>query len=411
MTEAEKPTKETQKLDGGSLPIDWKPVRLRTLLMQDATYGIVKAEGFVDNGIPMLRGGDIKNGRIGRDMPNVSKAKSEEYQRTILRNGDVVIALVGYPGEAAVVPPDLEGANISRAVGLLRPSKALSAEFLCCYLNSESGRTEFLKPSAGSAQIVVNLKDLNNLTIPIPQDKREQSIVAETLNDADALIEELEKLIAKKRLIKQGAMQELLTGKRRLPGFSGEWSNVSVAKLGDIVTGGTPPTTISKFWNGPFPWITPTDISEDKNVSDSPRTLTSEGRKLARALPSDTLLVTCIASIGKNAVLRQPGACNQQINAVIPNQMSDVDFLYYLLELNTGYLLQNSGITATRIISKKVFSDLEFYMPELEEQRAIAAVLSAMDEELSTLEAKLSKARQMKQGMMQELLTGRIRLV
>ena len=165
-----------------SPPSDWTPTRLRDVLAQDATYGIVKAGTFVRSGIPMLRGGDIKNGRIARDMPHVSEAKSEEFKRTVLRDADVVIALVGYPGECAVVPPDLAGANISRAVGLLRPSKVLSPDFLSCYLNSDSGRAEFLKPSAGSAQIVVNLKDLNNLTVPLPRDKAEQKAIAAALN-------------------------------------------------------------------------------------------------------------------------------------------------------------------------------------------------------------------------------------
>ncbi len=197
----------------GVIPEDWRTMRLQSLLSQPATYGVVKAGIFQGRGIPMLRGGDIKGGRVNTDLPLISREKSAEYQRTVLRHGDVVIALVGYPGEAAVIPEALGGANISRAVGLLRPSNALNAGFLTCYLNSSSGRKEFLKPGAGSAQMVVNLRDLNLLWVPLPPTKSEQGAIAEALSDVDAEIGGLEAKLAKARQVKQGMMQELLTGR------------------------------------------------------------------------------------------------------------------------------------------------------------------------------------------------------
>jgi len=105
------------------------------------------------------------------------------------------------------------------------------------------------------------------------------------------------------------------------------------------------------------------------------------------------------------------GACNQQINAIVPNAEHDADFLYYLIDSRKQYLLANAGITATSIISKRVFSELLFSIPPLPEQRAIAAVLSDMDAEIAALEARREKTRVLKQGMMQELLTGKTRLV
>jgi restriction endonuclease S subunit len=200
----------------GVIPEDWRTMRLQSLLSQPATYGVVKAGMFQRRGIPMLRGGDIKGGRVNTDLPLISLEKSAEYQRTVLRNGDIVIALVGYPGEAAVIPEALGGANISRAVGLLRPSNALNAGFLTCYLNSNSGRREFLKPGAGSAQMVVNLRDLNLLWVPLPPTKSEQGAIAEALSDMDAEIAALEAKLTKAHQIKQGMMQELLTGRMRL---------------------------------------------------------------------------------------------------------------------------------------------------------------------------------------------------
>ena len=142
---------------------EWAVTVLGDLLTMRATYGIVTAGEFRDSGVPMMRGGDIKGGRVGFDLPFVSPEKSSEYSRTVLKQNDVVIALVGYPGEAAKVPARLEGANISRAVGLLRLSKRIEPDYLVSYLNSSMGRQIVLAPSAGSAQLVVNLAELNKL--------------------------------------------------------------------------------------------------------------------------------------------------------------------------------------------------------------------------------------------------------
>ena len=194
---------------------DWTEAILGNLLTMKATYGIVKAGGFKESGVPMLRGGDIKGGRIGVDLPFVSYEKSVEYSRTILKRDDVVIALVGYPGEAAMVPAHLEGANISRAVGLLRLNNKITPDFLVSYLNSPIGRRMVLAPSAGSAQLVVNLASLNKLRFPLPPIS-EQASLAAVLSDMDSELAALEQRRDKARDLKQGMMQELLTGKTRL---------------------------------------------------------------------------------------------------------------------------------------------------------------------------------------------------
>ncbi len=188
---------------------------MREVLTQNATYGIVTAGTFVQNGVKMLRGGDIVDGRINTDLPMVSQEKAAEYVRTVLVRNDVVIALVGYPGASAKIPEELIGANISRAVGLLRLNGKVSAEFLVCFLNSSDGRRMVLAPSAGSAQQVVNLAALNKLQFTIPPFP-EQTAIAAVLTDMDAELALLEARLDKTRAFKQGMMQELLTGKTRL---------------------------------------------------------------------------------------------------------------------------------------------------------------------------------------------------
>ncbi len=192
--------------------------------------------------------------------------------------------------------------------------------------------------------------------------------------------------------------------------FSGEWEMKRVAEFGDVITGATPSTKIDVYWGEPYPWITPTDISEIRDMITSERHVTQEGLNAIRTLPPNTVLVTCIASIGKNAILKTIGSCNQQINAVSPNTSYNAEFLYYLFEFNSNYLLANAGITATNIVSKAAFSSLVFEVPALEEQRAIAEVLSDVDGLINALDALIAKKRAIKHATMQQLLTGKTRL-
>jgi type I restriction enzyme, S subunit len=194
---------------------EWEVVSMRNVLVQNATYGIVTAGAFVGNGVKMIRSGDIVDGCINTDLPMVTREKAEEYSRTRLLRDDVVIALVGYPGASARILDELIGANISRAVGLLRTNKKIAADYLVCFLNSPDGRRMVLAPSAGSAQQVVNLAALNKLEFRIPS-LAEQTAIAVVLSDLDAELKALEARYTKTCHLKQAMMQELLTGKTRL---------------------------------------------------------------------------------------------------------------------------------------------------------------------------------------------------
>ena len=314
-------------------------------------------------------------------------------------------------GRSAVADIAVARGNVNQHVCEIRPDpEQLSSQFLNSYLLSAAGQRQIDNFQAGGNRQGLNYSQIRSFLIPRPC-LREQRAIAEALSDVDGLLGALEALIAKKRAIKQAAMQQLLTGKTRLPGFSGKWMTKRVSEFGEIVTGATPRTDIDAFWGERYPWITPTDISSDRDMIASERMITQKGLDSIRSLPANSVLVTCIASIGKNAILKIKGGCNQQINAVVPSTDYRAEFLYYLFEFNCQYLLANAGTTATSIVSKATFSELAFEVPLLAEQRAIAAVLSDLDAEVSALEQRREKTRAIKQGMMQQLLTGRVRLV
>jgi type I restriction enzyme S subunit len=211
-------------------------------------------------------------------------------------------------------------------------------------------------------------------------------------------------------------MQELLTGKKRLPGFSGEWDVKRLGELADIRSGGTPSTTQPDFWDGDVPWCTPTDITAlrgFKYLSDTNRKISRLGLNASSAelLPASSLVMTSRATIGECAINLIPVSTNQGFKNFIPSENVDVEFLYYLLLTQKQGFISLCGGSTFLEIGKTQLATFEVRVPTTRgEQSAIAGILSDMDADIAALAAKLAKARQIKYGMMQELLTGRIRL-
>jgi len=183
------------------------------------------------------------------------------------------------------------------------------------------------------------------------------------------------------------------------------WCIKALEEISNIVTGNTPKTSVKEYFDGNYPWITPSDINSEKDIYKSPRTLTEMGLSKARELPPKTLLVTCIASIGKNAILRVKGSCNQQINAILPSLKHDVGFLYYMMNHSTRRLYNLAGTTAVAIINKSNFSKFTIPFPPLPEQQKIAEILSTVDAKIEIIDQQISETQELKKGLMQQLLT------
>lgn len=270
--------------------------------------------------------------------------------------------------------------------------------------------------SESSAQPGLSVSKLLCLPVATPTKKIEQQAIAEALTDADALIEALEQLLAKKRQIKQGAMQELLTGQKRLPGFGGEWEHKPVGDFTDCTAGGTPSTQVPKYWGGPIRWMSSGELNL-KAVDEVEGRITEDGLRNSstKLIPANCVLVG-LAGQGKTrgtvAMNLIPLCTNQSIAAIFPNESFIPSYLYYNLDSRYDELRElSAGDGGRGGLNLTIIRSLVIPFPSLAEQTAIAAVLSDMDAEIAAHEAKLAKARAVKQGMMQELLTGRIRLV
>lgn len=267
-------------------------------------------------------------------------------------------------------------------------------------------------------QNLVGMDVFRNIPLGLPP-LFEQQAIAAALGEVNATIDALDRLIAKKRDIKQAAMQQFLTGRQRLTDCRSAPELWHLGDLGSWRGGGTPSMANAEYWsNGSIPWASSADIK-------SPILSATEKRISSSALESSaTTLIPkgSILAVTRSGILRRffpvsksaLAVCiNQDIKALIPNQRATSDFLLQLL-LYHGPMILASCMKAGTTVESIEFAWLKRYevlIPSVGEQQAIAAVLSDMDAEIAALEARREKSRAIKQGMMQELLTGRTRLV
>ena len=295
------------------------------------------------------------------------------------------------------------------------------------YIYYKFNTIKWLKYNEASGVPSLNANAIEHIAIILPP-LPEQRAIASALSDVDALIEALDRLIDKKRKIKQGTMQQLLSGKKRLKGFGkskgykhtelGEipedWEVEYLNDLCNIYNGGTPSTSIPQYWDGEVAWCTPSEITRlnNKYITKTDRNITELGVKNSSAtiLPENSILLCTRATIGDMAINKIPMATNQGFKNLTPNYHTNALYLYYLLLTKQQKMIELSVGSTFLELSKSALCKIPLQIPPLPEQRAIASVLSDMDAEIEALEAKRNKYTKIKQGMMQDLLTGRVRL-
>ena len=205
--------------------------------------------------------------------------------------------------------------------------------------------------------------------------------------------------------------EEKLVPKLRFSGFDDEWKAVKLNKVGDIVTGATPPTkNKSNFTNSGYLWVTPGDIDSKKFVSKTERNLSEEGLKNGRKLEPYSILVTCIgATIGKICMINEVGSCNQQLNAISPHENFYPDFIYYNIQKTAKNLILLAGNTATPILNKKSFGNLSYNFPSFEEKKKIALFIDKIDQKIELLEQKYQEYQDFKKYLMQQIFAQKLR--
>ena len=422
----------------GIIPEDWGVISIKTVC-KEIFLGLTSKVDYVNfGGIPLVRATDIATGFLSFD--NARTISVEQHQKLtkyrIAKRGDVLVSKSGSLGVCALVGSDDEF-SIYESIIVLQPSSKLDSLFLLCLLRYDETQSRMIGGKVGSGVAHLNIEMFRNLDMPIPPSLKEQKKIGQVVSDVDALITSLEKLITKKRAIKTAAMQQLLTGKKRLPPFDKTHAGYKQTELGEIpedwgvgvignstelITKGTTPMTIGRsFVQSGITFIKVESVGEHGMFDISKFTYIDDitDRLMARSrINEGDLLISIAGALGRAIIATKdilPANTNQAL-AIVRFKVSGkltASFVYHY----TKSILFTKHIDATRSqgaqpnLSLRDIADFPIIIPGEQEQAAITIVLSNIDAELEALEQRLTKTQQLKQGMMQELLTGRTRLV
>lgn len=353
---------------------------------------------------------------------NSSEKKSvvtNETEKYSLRSGDIVLARTGASTGKSYLYDERDG-NFVYAGFLIKASvdeKRHNAKYIVSQLRTPRYWSWVASESMRSGQPGINGKQYSSFLIPVAS-KEEQDDIAETLSCIDTHIANLTELIEKKKAIRDGALEDLVSGRTRLDGFSSEWKDTNIGSItSEIITGGTPSTTISSYWGGTIPWLASTEIHQ-KRITRPTTFITESGIRYsaAKIAPKDSVLIA-LAGQGKTrgtaAFLVQDMAINQSLAALVVNEKADANFLFYAMERSYLRLRElSSGDGGRGGLNKKLLK--QFTIPftlDTFEQKAIADILITIDNEIVSLEEEKDKMLQIKAGAMDDLLTGRVRLM
>jgi len=402
-------------------PNDWKTLSIAEAMCKIMDYrGRTPLKLGMDWGggdIPALSAGNVKKGFI--DFTQECYFGSDALYKKWMTNGvteanDIVFTTEAPLGNVALLLDNRRYILSQRTILLRVNSDILFAPFLFQLILSDSFQCVLSENSTGSTAKGIKRKKFEKLNITFPP-FHEQCAVAGALSDVDALIGALDTALAKKRDLKQAAMQQLLTGQKRLPNFHGNWDEKCLMDVAHITRGASPRPIDSPIWfdeKSSIGWVRISDVTRaGMFLSETSQRLSALGVKSSRPVSKGSLIMSICATVGR-PVITKIDTCIHDGFVVFDSLNIDQRLLYYVLKSierdwgkhgQTGSQMNlNTGlINRTKIVFPK----------DIAEQTAIAEVLSDMDVEIAALEQRRDKTRALKQGMMQELLTGRIRLI
>ena len=388
-----------KRTEVGVIPEDWEATALKnvTLDMVQGVNTAIDRPEYVQDGIPMLKANNVIDEEVifeGAD--HISRKTFSGYKdRFILKKNDFLFSNIGARlGTGSLLRVDIECSFAWNVMRIVPDTRKINPDYFNYFINSPKFSQEIRGMQSGSGMGFVPKGVMQNACIAMPS-LLEQCDIATVLSDVNALLNKLDQLIAKKHDLKQATMQQLLTGQTRLPGFSGEWE---VKRLGDVVE------------------IRKGQLITERDAIHGDIPVIAGGKKPSYFHNRPNRVGKTITVSASGASAGYVAFFDSPIFASDCSTISDVktysiEFIYFqlLLKQDEIYLAQTGG--AQPHIHAVDLMPLEVGMCSLEEQAAIANVLSDMDAELASLESRRDKTRALKQGMMQELLTGRIRLI
>lgn len=356
--------------------------------------------------IPFITSSDLNQGVIKKVSLNISEKGLKHSSAKMIKKGQLIVALYG--ATAGVVAISKINGAINQAV-LAIQSDSFDKKYL--YYWFQNNRQYILNKYTQGGQPNLSAIIIKNFLLPLPP-LSEQQAIARVLSDVDGLIESLDRLINKKKMIKKGAMQQLLTGRQRLPGFTGKWVRKKLGEIADFKNGKTLEKYITK--NGKYYLITLDSLDIEGKLKKEHLRTNFNGNFLSRGdlvmILSDVahgnfLGLTDVIPEDNKYLINQRVAALKNVKDVLPFYLSK-----YINIKQNYFKTMGQGSSQQNLNKKDVLNFEVFYPPTLEEQQAIAQILSDMDAEIEALEKKKEKYEMLKKGLMEQLLTGKIRL-
>ena len=408
----------------GKIPVDWELVQLGDICEEIYRYPTYYNIKYVEqDGVPEVRGELIRiNGELSSDPSEyryISKETSANFPRTILHEGDFVLSVRGTMGKIGYISSRLENANMTANLMRISPDRIkVYPLWLKQFLLSDFFQKRLEEASSATTIKTIKAPELKAIELPLPL-LSEQKKIAEILTTMDEAIEKTSQIIEKTKEAKKGLMQRLFTRgighkkfkKTEIGEIPVEWEVGEISNYGEILTGNTPPTNVPQYYGNEYPFVSPFDLGNKRIIRKTEKYLSKEGFAVARALPANSVLVVCIGStIGKTGIAGTELATNQQINSIICKN-SDYNFVYYYATFINQEFKQLAGTQAVPILNKGNFSKVKVAIPPLSEQNEIGGILSAIDDKIEKELDHKAQLESLKKGLMQVLLTGKIRVL
>ncbi|MDT8427245.1 MAG: restriction endonuclease subunit S [Pseudomonadales bacterium] len=334
----------------------------------------------------------------------------DEDEHLLVRKGDLVYNMMRmWQGASGLAEKD---SIVSPAYIVLSPKNDVDPLYASYLFKTQRLIYLFWAYSYGltSDRLRLYFPDFSIIPVNVPS-VESQARIANIISTWSKAIDLTEKLIRNSQAQKKAIMQQLLTGKVRLTKFPEEWEPFQIGDMGKIVSGGTPDTGDSEYWDGSIPWATPSDIVglRNRHIKNTIRKISKKGvsNSSASILPKGTLLICTRATIGYLAISTAEITTNQGFKNLIPKKNFDVDFLNYLFIFFRNKFIRYACGSTFLELSKKDFSRLRFDCPKLDEQKRIASILGSIDQVISLKYKVLDELVVEKKSLMQQLLTGK----
>lgn len=392
----------------GMIPEDWNIFTLNELskYINDGTH---HTPNYFEQGIPFYSVENVS----ANDFENVKYISLSEHERLIKRckpeKGDLLMTRIGTLGLTKLVDWDING-SIYVSLALIKLNDTVLSEYLYSYTKSEFFLNSVLSRSLLNATPrKINMGEISQIPVPVPPTFQEQKAIAAALSDMDNLITSLDNLINKKKAIKQGAIQRLMTPKE-------SWATKTIKELARYRRGSFPqPYGLPKWYDdiSGMPFVQVVDVDNNNRLkAETKQKISSEGAKKSVFVKKGTILLTIQGSIGRICITQYDAYVDRTL-LIFESFLEDFNKYFFMLSIWLKFQIEKEnapgGIIKT--ITKEALSSFEISYPDRKEQDRIASILSDMDSEIERLEEKKGKCQGIKEGMMQELLTGKTRLI